>query len=401
MATTMTILRLFVGSPGDVTHEREILEEIVRELNLVWSRQLGIYLELTKWETHAYPGVGTEPQAVINEQIGEDWDIFIGIMWTRFGTPTKNYGSGTEEEFEIGLRLFKESPRLKRVMFYFNNAPVSPSAVDIDQFRHVIQFKNKLGEKGSLYWEYHNEEEFSQLVRMHLSRQIQDWGNKWGEQQSEPMVPVVVAVVEEVANTSEDEGFLDLVEDGCEKFAAMTSVMASMTEAAMNLNEKVDEKNTDLLAANQAGDLKAIKRLTNSIAEDLDFFASLLEAETPIFAEALKNGINTMTKATNIVKEFITGDVSEIKNTLAGMRGFRDALIGAKSGNDSFYQQLESTPRMTTLMNHAKRRALKVMGSLSREIDMGINLMTELEKNLIDIIEQSEVILPHGGSADC
>jgi hypothetical protein len=389
----MTILRLFVGSPGDVSHEREILEDIVRELNLVWSRQLGIYLELTKWETHAYPGIGTEPQAVINEQIGEDWDIFIGIMWTRFGTPTKNYGSGTEEEFEIGLQLFRENPRLKRIMFYFNNAPVSPSAVDIDQFRQVMQFKNGLGEKGSLYWEYHSEEEFAQLLRMHLSRQIQDWGNKWGEQQLVTMMPTtVVAVdVEELANTTEEEGFLDLVEEGCERFAAMTSVMASMTEAVVSLNEKVSEKNADLVGAN--GDIKVIKRLTNSIAEDLDFFASLLEAETPIFAESLKNGVSSMTKATNIAKDFITDDVLETRNTLEIMRSFRDALIGAKSGNDGFYQQLESTPRMTTLMNHAKRRALKIMGSLSREIEMGINLMTELEKSLEDIIEQSEVRL--------
>lgn len=399
MATRMTILRLFVGSPGDVAHEREILEDIVRELNLVWSRQLGIYLELTKWETHAYPGIGTEPQAIINEQIGEEWDIFMGIMWTRFGTPTKNYGSGTEEEFEKSLQLFREKPRLKRLMFYFNNAPVSPSSVDIEQFSQVMRFKNGLGEKGSLYWEYYSEEEFAQLVRMHLSRQIQDWGNKWGEEQPAFLAPSKVAVIEEVANDSEDEGFLDLIEEGGERFAAMISVMASMTEALTNLTEKIDAKTADLLAANQVADIKTSKKLTNSIAEDLDFFASLFEAETPIFAESLKNGVSSMTKATNIAKDFITGDVSEIRSTLEVMRGFRDAIIGAKSGNEAFYIQLESTPRMTTLMNHAKRRALKIIGNLSREMEMGINLMTELEKNLEDIIEQSEPLLLPGGDA--
>jgi Domain of unknown function (DUF4062) len=386
MATQMTVLRLFVASPSDVTHEREMLEDIVRELDLVWSRQLGIYLELTKWETHAYPGIGTEPQAVINEQIGKDWDIFVGIMWTRFGTATKNYGSGTEEEFETGLRLFRENPRLRRIMFYFNNAPLSPSALDIDQFREVMRFKSALGEKGSLYWEYHDEDEFAQLLRMHLSRQIQDWGHKWGQ---EPAT-AAVGVVEEPEETFEDEGFLDLIEDGGEKLAATGSVMASMTDAVVDLTQKIESKNTELVAANQARDLKAVKRLTNSIAEDLDFFASRLEADTPIFATSLKNGISSVTRAANIAREFVSGDVSEIRSALDVMREFRNALIGAKSGNEGFFHQLESTPRMTRLLNRAKRRALSIMGKLSGEIDMGINLMTELEKNLEYVIEQNK-----------
>src|SRR5262245_57509622 len=51
MPRTGTILRVFVASPGDVAEEREVLESIIGELNLTWSKNLGIYLELVKYET--------------------------------------------------------------------------------------------------------------------------------------------------------------------------------------------------------------------------------------------------------------------------------------------------------------------------------------------------------------
>jgi len=91
--------RLFIASPGDVASERDALDRVVREVNQTHGAPLGYVIELWRWETHAVPG-GGRPQAVINDQIPE-YDIFIGIMWRRFGTPTGVAGSGTEEEYRI------------------------------------------------------------------------------------------------------------------------------------------------------------------------------------------------------------------------------------------------------------------------------------------------------------
>ena len=44
-------------------------------------------------------GLGIDAQDVINRQLGE-YDIFLGIMNTRFGSPTHRADSGTEEEFD-------------------------------------------------------------------------------------------------------------------------------------------------------------------------------------------------------------------------------------------------------------------------------------------------------------
>ena len=89
----MTILQVFVAGPSDVDDERRQLEDVVAELNLMWSHSHNIRLELLTWQTHAVPGVGQDAQDVVNRSIPKDYDIFIGIMWARFGSPTERAGS--------------------------------------------------------------------------------------------------------------------------------------------------------------------------------------------------------------------------------------------------------------------------------------------------------------------
>ena len=54
------VLTVFVASPSDVGDERTKLEEVIRELNETWSRELGVRLDLVRWETHAFPGMGID-----------------------------------------------------------------------------------------------------------------------------------------------------------------------------------------------------------------------------------------------------------------------------------------------------------------------------------------------------
>ncbi len=164
MPRNETVLQAFVASPGDVSNERDLLEEVIRELNITWRKSLGISIDLARWETHALPGVGCDPQQVINDSIGDDYDIFIGIMWGRFGTPTNNHGSGTEEEFKRAFGRWKKDPNTVRIMFYFNNAGISLSAIDPDQLKSIQAFKKSIGTEGTLYWHYNDIDHFSKLL---------------------------------------------------------------------------------------------------------------------------------------------------------------------------------------------------------------------------------------------
>ena len=85
---------VFVSSPSDVAKERQVVADVIDEINLTHGKPMGYRLDLWKYEDRAHPSAN-KPQDLINEII-EPYQIFIGIMWKRFGTPTLVANSGTE-----------------------------------------------------------------------------------------------------------------------------------------------------------------------------------------------------------------------------------------------------------------------------------------------------------------
>ncbi|HEY9117032.1 MAG TPA: DUF4062 domain-containing protein, partial [Roseivirga sp.] len=139
----MKNVRVFIASPGDVKEERQLFSLVIDGLQTTLAKHLNITLEPVKWETHTFPDIGDDAQDVINNQIGE-FDIMVGIMWRRFGTPTKRAESGTQEEFQRAFDLFQKFKRPK-VMFYFKRTPFYTSNLkEIDQFKKVIKFKRQV-----------------------------------------------------------------------------------------------------------------------------------------------------------------------------------------------------------------------------------------------------------------
>jgi hypothetical protein len=130
-----------------VQPEREALESLIYEMYQTWGRALGIMFELVRWETHVTPAFGSDPQAVINSQIGDNYDVFIGILWARFGTPTPRAASGTMEEFERAYARVQAGANNPEIMFYFKEAAVPISKIDPEQLKKVQNFRGSLRKK--------------------------------------------------------------------------------------------------------------------------------------------------------------------------------------------------------------------------------------------------------------
>lgn len=131
--------KIFLASPGDTLKERQVVEELVKELNESIGSRHNFNLQLLKWENSVYPSFGEDGQDVINHQVGDDYDIFIGLMWKKFGSKTNRSESGTKEEFERAYKRFKKGEKLN-IMFYFNSEPL-PQNFEIEQFKQVKEFK--------------------------------------------------------------------------------------------------------------------------------------------------------------------------------------------------------------------------------------------------------------------
>ena len=61
------VLRIVVASPSDVKAERDLLPNAIEELNRGVAADRWLSLELSRWETDAYPGFHPEgPQGLID-----------------------------------------------------------------------------------------------------------------------------------------------------------------------------------------------------------------------------------------------------------------------------------------------------------------------------------------------
>lgn len=95
------VLTVFLASPGDLTEERRIVRCVVERINKVISRRVGWQVELLGWED-TIPGFA-RPQDLINKDV-DCCDLFIGMLWKRWGQSTLEYSSGFFEEFERARR---------------------------------------------------------------------------------------------------------------------------------------------------------------------------------------------------------------------------------------------------------------------------------------------------------
>ncbi len=163
------IYKCLVASPGDTKDEREICLKIFKELNKGIGEGYGFVIEDRMWEHGTRPSFsGDYSQATISDQLGNDYDIFVGIMNNKFGTETKVAGSGTEEEFNNAYERLKNKESIE-IMFYFNDAPVKKSEIDTKDLIKVSDFKKRVGDLGGYHWTYNGANDFENTFRTHLT----------------------------------------------------------------------------------------------------------------------------------------------------------------------------------------------------------------------------------------
>lgn len=165
MSYTAKIYNVMIASPGDVASERAIIRDVVYEWNAVHSNTKNIVLLPIGWKSHSSPEMGSSPQSIINNQILDKCDLLIGVFWTRIGTATDEYASGTVEEIERHIGAEKPA------MLYFSSQPVAMDTVDLEQVAKLKTFKESCRGKG-LYESYDSHSDFKSKFDRHLQLKI-------------------------------------------------------------------------------------------------------------------------------------------------------------------------------------------------------------------------------------
>ena len=147
-----TIYDLLLSCPGDVIDLKDIIDDCVKNFNKLLGETNNIRVDLKHWSTDSFPQSGDKPQNLLNKQFIDDCDLCVALLGNRFGTPTDNYDSGTEEEIENMITNGKQ------VFLYFIERSVDPSTIDTEQLSKVRSFKEKYTDKG-IYSVIKSEEE--------------------------------------------------------------------------------------------------------------------------------------------------------------------------------------------------------------------------------------------------
>jgi hypothetical protein len=167
MAYPAAVFNVMIASPSDVAAERALVKEVVHEWNAVNAFTRRIVLQPIGWETHSSPSMGEHPQHVLNEQVLAKCDLLVGVFWTRVGTRTPEYESGSVEEIERHLAAGKPA------MLYFSNSPVHPDSVDTAQYQKLKEFKASCQSRG-LYASYDGLTDFRNQFYRHLQLKINE-----------------------------------------------------------------------------------------------------------------------------------------------------------------------------------------------------------------------------------
>lgn len=358
---------IFIGSPSDVQEERVIIEEIIEEMNGYYEHLDVPKLKVISLKKDVRSKIGNfEGQAVIDKQIEDKYNVFIGILWKKFGTKTENYDSGTEQEFYNAFDKYEKNPKSMEIMFYFcDRAPKDLKEVDGEQLALVQKFRKKLEDKG-LYKTYSSIDEFRDLIKSDLKLLVTERNIDFEDSSDE--------------ESEENDGLIDLIEDFTNSFNESVLEMEKFSGYIYKTENDLNELNNKY--QNDQQNMDIMKKYFNSVAKLLEEFSEESDFHGNIIVSKLNEGISSFNSLISIHGDFIlTND--EIYEVNESMNSCYYSIDELNKYIKDFSDVLKGIPRVTTKFSRSKNKLEKSLSNLLKKL-------IAIEK---DIKESQELLL--------
>ena len=273
-------------------------------------------------------------------------------------------------------------------MMYFKDEPVPPSQLDLDQLAKVSRFRESLGEEGGLYWKFDSLNHFEQLVRIHLTRQVQAWNAQTRQLPQATQEVVPAQYTEEVPDTEieeDDFGLLDYAEILEEQFKELKGITERITKSTEELGTKMVERTAEIQAlprdSQGNANLRDARRLIARAAADMEQFSSKMDIELPLYSGALNSGMTALTRFITLSADMTAGDdaMQSTQEGLGSMIKLRASFANSGQSIRNLQETIATLPRMTRELNQAKRKAVSVLDKLLNEFQIGGTLIQEAE----------------------
>ena len=363
--------KIFIGSPSDVQEEREIIEDIIDEMNDLYEHLDVPKLKLISLNTDVRSKIGNiEGQSVIDKQIEGKYNVFIGILWKKFGTKTENYDSGTEQEFYNAYSKYEEDPKSMEIMFYFCERTAKLSEIDGEQLALVQKFRKKLEDKKGLYKTYSTLEEFKKTIKNDLKLLVSEKDIVFEDSENEEL-------------EEENDGLIDLVEKFEDEFNDATLEMEYLTT-------DIHKAERDLTALNEqnkdASNRDIAKKYFNSASIPITELAENIDSRGTIVVNHLNYGIDTFNSILETHGDFILNN-DEIIKTEKSMDYCYDSIEELNKSIIGLLNIVRPIQPITTKFSRSKKKLEKSLETFLKRLTAIQNVINESKTHLLEFKE--------------
>lgn len=327
------------------------------------------------WETHSRPAFGNDPQDVLNDQLPDDYDVFLGILWGRIGTSTPRAESGTIEEFECAFKRYKNDNDSIELMVYFKDEGIPPSKSDPVQLEKVQKFKTSLGEKGGLHSTFEDASSFESSLRAHLSSLAQKFsGTSQPKKNKTANVSKPDPKETKEAGTYEsgevELGLFDYIEIYESQMSGMTSTMDTISEATVKVGNLMDKRVAEINALDEVErGGKPARKIVKMSSDDISRFSLALKQQLPIYSGARLEAFDTLSNILALYDDFGDTESMDLEDLDRELKSMLDGCSEAKNSLADFRDTIAGLPRLSSELNRAKRGALTQLGCMLDELD--------------------------------
>ena len=377
MSFNATVITIFISSPGDVPEDRKL---IIRTIN-GWNQRNGgsrkVFFQALTWEQLVAPDRGRSGQDVIDDQIGNTYDIYLGLMWSRFGSATTKADSGTEDEFDQAIARHDSDGGLT-ISFLFKNSPIPQDMLDGLQFDKVQKFKKKVAEFGCLYREFNDDASLVDAVNLILDRfanastpESGNGGPQKVKDDRDGSTSINIGGNEKdnaACDIEENEfelGLLDYNEILSTEGSNFTALMEEWNSRLSIAGQAAKEATDELNSISRFGEIEptAAKKIINRVANYTNEFVDwgdeniqLIDKSMEVFAEAF-SGLAIVSV------DFDTSD-AEIESGIKAGEELIDTIDETNVSLEGLSKSALSVPRITKEMIQANKRLADLLSRM-------------------------------------
>ena len=388
MAKILKNYDVFISSPSDVAIERDIVHEAIIQINQIRGSKDGFQLNALRWEKDVSSQFGDHPQNIIFEQTGDEYDIFIGILCSRFGQETENYDSGTEEEFFRAYNRYDKDKISPEILFYFKDPRRSELPIDAEQLLKVSQFKEKIGPLG-IYEPFDSPDTLKTKVLAALSKAIDRLEKNTHETTSTNEIKEKSSsspsdhTLIKISEFDEDVGIMDLTEEVYDAIEVFTDNLETMSTATGKLGDRIEARAKEIQNLQPTGDTrrdqKNAKTVVEKVAAELQRYCHILDQSIPNARREFSHALRCTEHAVIISHQDGVSDQEGTEALSSELKALRYTLSVVHGQVSDFRNEISKLPRMTSKLNQAKRRTvnsidnfLEFLSEASEGIDVSL-----------------------------